>query len=40
MTDTGRERLRNQFLGTLIFLIIQFLLGMASPSSLMPRVCS
>ena len=24
-----RERLRNQFLGTLIFLIIQFLLGMA-----------
>jgi hypothetical protein len=24
-----REQLRNQFLGTLIFLVIQFLLGMA-----------
>jgi hypothetical protein len=29
MADAGRERLRNQFLGTRIFLIIQFVLGMA-----------
>jgi hypothetical protein len=28
-TEIARENLRNQFLGTLIFLIVQFLLGMA-----------
>ena len=29
MDTSGRERMRGQFLGTLIFLMIQFLLGMA-----------
>ena len=29
MTDTGRERMRSQFLGTLVLLIIEFLLGMS-----------
>ena len=29
MSETGRERLRSQFLAIEIFLLVQFLLGMA-----------